>query len=61
MMRYASKKKYWLSLAIAVVVGYMLAMVVDIIDQWNYYVSEGWSECHVELSGVARVGSMCYP
>lgn len=45
------KKVYIISLVIAVVVGYLLAMVVDIIDQWNYCVSEGWSECHVELDG----------
>lgn len=51
-MRYVSKKKYWLSLAIAVVVGYMLAMVVDGLEQLSQCRSDGLSDCHLELDGL---------
>lgn len=47
-----NKKLYIISLVMAVVVGYLLAMAIDIVDQWSYCKSEGWSGCHLEMDGL---------
>lgn len=46
-----SNKLYIISLVVAVAVGYLLAMVADVVDQYSYAMGEGWDECHIELDG----------